>query len=136
MALLDAADRTPGGATGHARLARCGGAAVAGLMRGHARGITLVLARRIREAIRGLDLLKVLKMCVLHDLGEAIHGDISASGEPSLCARACCARAHPPRRRAVAAVCGWPSSRRDYASGRELSSGHRSARSLTAFSRC
>ena len=30
------------------------------------------------DALRGLDLLKVLQLCVIHDLGEAIHGDIPA----------------------------------------------------------
>lgn len=26
----------------------------------------------------GMDMLKIMKMCLIHDLGEAIHGDISA----------------------------------------------------------
>ena len=30
------------------------------------------------DQLAGLDLLKVLKMCVIHDLGEAINGDIPA----------------------------------------------------------
>ncbi|MGN7740825.1 HD domain-containing protein [Pseudomonas sp. 22526] len=30
------------------------------------------------QELAGLDLLKLLKLCVIHDLGEAIHGDIPA----------------------------------------------------------
>lgn len=37
-----------------------------------------LMAMGFGEELAGLDLLKVLKLCVVHDLGEAIHGDIPA----------------------------------------------------------
>lgn len=37
-----------------------------------------LMAMAFEEELAGLDLLKVLKLCVVHDLGEAIHGDIPA----------------------------------------------------------
>ncbi|MEJ2768157.1 HD domain-containing protein [Mycetohabitans sp. B46] len=38
-----------------------------------------LMAIAFEDELRGLDLFKVLKLCVLHDLGEAIHGDIPAT---------------------------------------------------------
>ncbi|OUM04033.1 HD domain-containing protein [Variovorax sp. JS1663] len=37
-----------------------------------------LMAMAFEDELAGLDLLKVLKMCVVHDLGEAIRGDIPA----------------------------------------------------------
>lgn len=37
-----------------------------------------LMAMAFEEELAGLDVLKVLKLCVVHDLGEAIHGDIPA----------------------------------------------------------
>lgn len=37
-----------------------------------------LMAITFGDELAGLDLLKTLKMCVIHDLGEAIHGDIPA----------------------------------------------------------
>jgi putative hydrolase of HD superfamily len=37
-----------------------------------------LMAMAFEDELAGLDLLKVLKLCVVHDLGEAIHGDIPA----------------------------------------------------------
>ncbi|BEP36739.1 HD domain-containing protein [Variovorax sp. V59] len=37
-----------------------------------------LMAMAFEEELAGLDLSKVLKLCVVHDLGEAIHGDIPA----------------------------------------------------------
>ena len=37
-----------------------------------------LMAMAFEEELAGLDLLRVLKLCVVHDLGEAIHGDIPA----------------------------------------------------------
>lgn len=37
-----------------------------------------LMAMAFEDELADLDLLKVLKMCVVHDLGEAIHGDIPA----------------------------------------------------------
>jgi len=37
-----------------------------------------LMAIAFEDDLAGLDMLKVLKMCVVHDLGEAIHGDIPA----------------------------------------------------------
>ncbi|WP_219273456.1 HD family hydrolase [Pseudomonas sp. Xaverov 83] len=37
-----------------------------------------LMAITFGDELAGLDLLKILKMCVIHDLGEAIHGDIPA----------------------------------------------------------
>lgn len=37
-----------------------------------------LMAITFGDELAGLDLLKILKMCVVHDLGEAIHGDIPA----------------------------------------------------------
>lgn len=33
------------------------------------------------DALPGIDLLRLLKMCILHDLGEAVHGDIPAPSQ-------------------------------------------------------
>jgi putative hydrolase of HD superfamily len=37
-----------------------------------------LMVMTFEDELAGLDLLKILKMCVIHDLGEAIHGDIPA----------------------------------------------------------
>lgn len=37
-----------------------------------------LLVMTFADQLTGLDLLKLLKMCILHDLGEAIHGDVPA----------------------------------------------------------
>ncbi len=37
-----------------------------------------LMAMTFADQLAGLDMLKVLKMCLIHDLGEAIHGDIPA----------------------------------------------------------
>lgn len=37
-----------------------------------------LLALVFEDALSDLDMLKVLKLCVVHDLGEAIHGDVPA----------------------------------------------------------
>lgn len=37
-----------------------------------------LMAMVFADELPGLDLLKILKMCVIHDLGEALHGDIPA----------------------------------------------------------
>ncbi len=37
-----------------------------------------LLAMVLEDRLAGLDFAKVLKMCVLHDLGEALHGDVPA----------------------------------------------------------
>ena len=37
-----------------------------------------LMAMAFEDELAGLNMLKVLKMCVLHDLGEAVHGDIPA----------------------------------------------------------
>ncbi|MBB1634409.1 HD domain-containing protein [Cupriavidus sp. UME77] len=37
-----------------------------------------LMAIAFEDALAGLDMLKVLKLCVIHDLGEALHGDIPA----------------------------------------------------------
>ncbi|WWO97626.1 MAG: HD domain-containing protein [Candidatus Dasytiphilus stammeri] len=37
-----------------------------------------LLAMTFEDQLKSLDFVKVLKLCVLHDLGEAIHGDIPA----------------------------------------------------------
>lgn len=37
-----------------------------------------LMALAFEDGLAGLDMLKVLKLCVVHDLGEAIHGDIPA----------------------------------------------------------
>jgi putative hydrolases of HD superfamily len=37
-----------------------------------------LMAMIFEDELVGLDMLKILKMCVIHDLGEAIHGDIPA----------------------------------------------------------
>ena len=36
------------------------------------------MAMTFADALVGMDMLKILKMCIVHDLGEAIHGDIPA----------------------------------------------------------
>lgn len=49
-----------------------------------------LMAMTFEDELAGLDLLKVLKMCLIHDLGEAIHGDIPAieqSRHPDKCAQ-------------------------------------------------
>ncbi|MBS7349081.1 MAG: HD domain-containing protein [Comamonas sp.] len=38
-----------------------------------------LMAMVFEDALAGLDMLKLLKMCLIHDLGEAIHGDIPAT---------------------------------------------------------
>ena len=37
-----------------------------------------LMAIAFEDQLKGLDMLKLLKLCVIHDLGEAIHGDIPA----------------------------------------------------------
>ncbi|APX74946.1 HD domain-containing protein [Achromobacter insolitus] len=37
-----------------------------------------LMAMAFEDELAGLDMLKVLKLCVIHDLGEAIHGDVPA----------------------------------------------------------
>lgn len=37
-----------------------------------------LMAMIFEDELAGMDLLKILKMCLIHDLGEAIHGDIPA----------------------------------------------------------
>ena len=37
-----------------------------------------LMAMAFESELSGLDMLKILKMCIVHDLGEAIHGDIPA----------------------------------------------------------
>ena len=37
-----------------------------------------LMAMTFEEELAGMDMLKLLKMCLVHDLGEAIHGDIPA----------------------------------------------------------
>lgn len=37
-----------------------------------------LMAMTFGDALAGMDMLKILKMCIIHDLGEAIHGDIPA----------------------------------------------------------
>lgn len=37
-----------------------------------------LMAMTFEDALAGMDTLKILKMCLIHDLGEAIHGDIPA----------------------------------------------------------
>lgn len=37
-----------------------------------------LLALAFEDGLAGLDMLKLLKLCVVHDLGEAIHGDVPA----------------------------------------------------------
>lgn len=41
-----------------------------------------LMALVLEEAFPGIDIAQLLKMCVLHDLGEAIGGDISATLQP------------------------------------------------------
>ena len=43
----------------------------------HTWGLCL-LVMTFADYLEGLDLLKLLKICILHDLGEAIHGDVPA----------------------------------------------------------
>ena len=40
-----------------------------------------LMALAFEDQLAGLDLGKVLRMCVVHDLGEAIHGDIPPSSK-------------------------------------------------------
>lgn len=42
-----------------------------------------LMAMAFEEELAGLDMLKILKMCVIHDLGEAINGDIPAVSQNS-----------------------------------------------------
>ncbi len=42
-----------------------------------------LMALAFEDELPGLDVLKILKMCVIHDLGEAIHGDVSAVSSES-----------------------------------------------------
>ena len=37
-----------------------------------------LMAMTFADELAGIDMLKILKMCLVHDLGEAIHGDIPA----------------------------------------------------------
>ncbi|QNN58605.1 HD domain-containing protein [Diaphorobacter ruginosibacter] len=37
-----------------------------------------LMAMAFEDELAGMDMLKILKMCLVHDLGEAIHGDIPA----------------------------------------------------------
>ncbi|MBS1102969.1 HD domain-containing protein [Gluconobacter sp. Dm-62] len=37
-----------------------------------------LLVMTFADQLEGIDLLKLLKICILHDLGEAIHGDVPA----------------------------------------------------------
>lgn len=37
-----------------------------------------LLALAFEDQLPGIDMLKLLKLCILHDLGEALHGDIPA----------------------------------------------------------
>lgn len=37
-----------------------------------------LMAMTFADELAGMDMLKILKMCLVHDLGEAIHGDIPA----------------------------------------------------------
>jgi putative hydrolase of HD superfamily len=37
-----------------------------------------LMAMTFEDKLTGMDMLKILKMCLIHDLGEAIHGDIPA----------------------------------------------------------
>lgn len=37
-----------------------------------------LLALAFEDQLRGVDMLRLLKLCILHDLGEAIHGDVPA----------------------------------------------------------
>ncbi|MBN3856684.1 HD domain-containing protein [Paraburkholderia sp. Ac-20340] len=37
-----------------------------------------LMAMTFEDELAGMDMLKILKMCLVHDLGEAIHGDIPA----------------------------------------------------------
>lgn len=43
-----------------------------------------LMAMVFADELPGLDLLKVLKMCILHDLGEALNGDIPAVDQAAL----------------------------------------------------
>ncbi|KXV24943.1 HD domain-containing protein [Gluconobacter japonicus] len=43
----------------------------------HTWGLCL-LVMTFADYLEGIDLLKLLKICILHDLGEAIHGDVPA----------------------------------------------------------
>jgi putative hydrolase of HD superfamily len=47
-----------------------------------------LMAMTFADELAGLDLLKVLRMCVIHDLGEAIHGDIPAVSKDAFPTRA------------------------------------------------
>mgnify|MGYP000902698888 FL=1 len=45
-----------------------------------------LLAMTFEDQLHGLNFARILKLCVIHDLGEALHGDISAlvqQGMPS-----------------------------------------------------
>lgn len=37
-----------------------------------------LMAMTFEDELAGMDMLKILKMCLIHDLGEAIHGDVPA----------------------------------------------------------
>lgn len=43
-----------------------------------------LMAMVFADELPGLDLLKILKMCVIHDLGEALNGDIPAVDQAAL----------------------------------------------------
>lgn len=46
------------------------------------------MAMTFADELAGMDMLKILKMCIVHDLGEAIHGDIPAIEKTSILTRA------------------------------------------------
>ena len=58
-----------------------------------------LLAMVFEDQLPGLDFAKVLKMCVVHDLGEAIHGDVPAvmqkSSDDKYIFENCAARVYP-----------------------------------------
>jgi putative hydrolase of HD superfamily len=67
-----------------------------------------LMAMTFEDELAGMDMLKLLKMCLVHDLGEAIHGDIPAIEKTSTLTKAsrkrptCCIshaldKSHQPR---------------------------------------
>ncbi len=46
-----------------------------------------LMALVLEDQFRGLDMLKVLKLCIVHDLGEAIHGDLPAIAQSDKAAK-------------------------------------------------
>lgn len=67
-----------------------------------------LLAMVFEDELPGLDFAKVLKMCVLHDLGEAIHGDV-----PAVMEEASRDKAQQERRDLIALMEGLSSELRD-----------------------